>query len=331
MSTRHLVIIGASKKQATRTFVLELRGQTVQVWEWKRDGIVAQDSVTLTNVPSKIQFAPDGGSVVYQDTNGVSVLAWDKDTGFGSQVGSTISGGLNGVSPSSNAIAIYTGSDTDIRNFSSNFGVGSVVDTVVGQNIQGFSPSGNYLTYGKNLNAGGVYEWNISTGVGSSYTTGTSLYGAIHNIAMAPDDSYVVLSGSANGGGLHLFPFDGSSFSVSSETITLGTSVTYSLEINNRQDVVLGACADSSSPYDFVFAVPISADAQFGNKFSTPPYLKSLSTAENARLNATSNIVAFSQNGNFVIAKFTNDGFGKLEYRDQSSGLPLIDVVEVDA
>ena len=96
MSVRELLIAGSSQKSITRTFVAQTHNDSsLVVHEWKRSGVVTQDSTTVSGkFFNEIIFSPSANSFAVYETTGAETLiySWNKDTGIRSQVGSAQSG-----------------------------------------------------------------------------------------------------------------------------------------------------------------------------------------------------------------------------------------------
>jgi len=333
MSVRELLIAGSSQKATTRTFVAQTHNDgSLVVHEWKRSGVVTQDSTTVSGkFFNEIIFSPSANSFAVYETTGAETLiyAWDKDTGIGSQIGSAQSGKrIIDISPAGDAIAFSNSSAGTYEVYAySASGVGSLIDSTTSR-IRKFSKSGNYLIATAGSSTAFLMDWDVSTGIGSTYNHPAATYGSIRG-DLSKDDSFFVTIGNSGNGGMDIFPFDGSSISARTGSVELGNSVPSDININERQDAVVAAVADSTSPYDFVAAVPINPNKTFGTQFSASSSLKSLSQGNLADFNATGNVVMFTQNGNFVIQKFTSSGFGDELYRDQTAGSTWADILEV--
>jgi len=333
MSVRELLIAGSRQKGTARTFVAQTHNdRTLVVHEWKRSGVVTQDSTTVSGkFFNEIIFSPSANSFAVYETTGAETLiyAWDKDTGIGSQVGSAQSGKrIIDISPAGDAIVLYdsSSSSSEVYAYSAS-GVGSLIDSTSSR-IRKFSKSGNYLIATSGSSTAFLMDWDVSTGIGSTYNHPSSTYGSVRG-DLSKDDSFFITIGTNGNGGMDIHPFDGSSLSASISSIELGNSVPFDININERQDAVVAAVADSTSPYDFVAAVPINPNKTFGTQFSASSSLKSLSQGNLADFNATGNVVMFTQNSNFVIQKFTSSGFGDELYRDQTAGSTWADIIEV--
>ena len=333
MSVRELLIAGSSQKSITRTFVAQTHNDSsLVVHEWKRSGVVTQDSTSVSGkLFNEIIFSPSANSFAVYETTGAETLiyAWDKDTGIGSQVGSAQSGKrIIDISPAGDAIVLRDNSSgaSEVYAYSAS-GVGSLIDSTSSR-IRKFSKSGNYLIATAGSAPVFLMDWDVSTGIGSTYSVPSSTYGNDRG-DLSKDDSFFVTIGYSGNGGMHIFPFDGSSISSSTSSIELGNSVPSDININEKQNAVVAAVADSTSPYDFVAAVPINPNKTFGTQFSASSSLTSLSGSVHADFTATGNVVMFTQISNFVIQKFTSSGFGDELYRDQASGSTWADIIEV--
>jgi len=335
MSIRELLIASSSQSN-NRTFIAKSRGNEVVVYEWKRSGLVTQDTLTISGVSlTKVAFSPAEDSIaVYDSTNTTTyIYAWNKDTGFGSVIDSVSGYRLYAdkpFSPAGDAIALYKNSDgaTYIYNYSSS-GVGSLIDDTTGTNtrIIKFSKSGNYVLATQGNSTVHIIDWDVSTGLGSTYFHPSSIYSS-RDGDLSKDDSFLIVGGENANGGLNIFPFNGTTISSSSDTITLNCSIPSSVEINDRQNLVLAGVADETSPYHHIRAVPINSNNTFGTEFSISSSEDDLNTPEDVRFNSTGNIIVFTQISNFVVQKISPSGFGTEIERDTFGGLSYADVLE---
>lgn len=336
MSIRELLIASSSQSN-NRTFIARSSGSQVVVYEWKRSGLVTQDTLTISGVSlTKVAFSPAEDSIaVYDSANTTTyIYAWNKDTGFGSVIDSVSGYRLYAekpFSPAGDAIALYKNSDgvTYIYNYSSSSGVGSLIDDTTGTStrIIRFSKSGNYLIATQGNNTSHLIDWDVSTGLGSTYFPPSTTLGNIIG-DLSKDDSFFITAGNSGNGGLNIHPFNGTVISSSTSSITLNCSVPQDLEINDRQNLVLAAVADSTIPYQHIRAVPINSNNTFGTEFSISSSEDDLNTPEDARFNSTGNIIVFTQIGNFVVQKISPSGFGAEIERDTFGGLSYADVLE---
>lgn len=314
MSTRQLLISGSQKKVRKRTFIAQFYGTTLSVFEWTRSGVSLQDSISGLPSSQNVKFSPAGNAIAV----GGSVYAWDKSSGIGSLISSTSVGSF---SPAGDAVLV----GSDIYAFSGS-GVGSLLATTTMSGSLSFSQSGNYIvSAGSNLE---VQEWDISSGLGTIYSSGFINLGPTR-ADMGVDDSHLVSLN--NSGTLRLHSFDGSSISLTTSS-SIGTDSAISVRVNKRMDKILLAANDSSVPITRVMMLPYVPSSSIGTAYSQPSYYDAASsTSDDAVFSASSNIVVFSQLGNFVIAKATSDGWGDLVYSDSASGSYFSDVIEVDA
>jgi hypothetical protein len=337
MSIRELLIASSSQSN-NRTFIAKSSGSQVVVYEWKRSGLVTQDTLTISGVNfNEVAFSPAEDSIAVYDQGNTTtyIYAWNKDTGFGSVIDSLSGYRLYAdkpFSPSGDAIALYKNSDgaTYIYNYSSSSGVGSLIDDTTGtaSRIIKFSKSGNYVLATQGNSTVHIIDWDVSTGLGSTYFHPSSIYGSRYG-DLSKDDSFLIVAGESSNGGLNIFPFNGTTISSSSDTITLNCSIPQSVEINDRQNLVLAGVADSTaSPYHHIRAVPINSNNTFGTEFSISSSEDDLNTPDNARFNSTGNIIVFTQISNFVVQKISPSGFGTEIERDTFGGLSYADVLE---
>jgi hypothetical protein len=333
MSVRELLIAGSSQTSASRTFILRYFGGTgIRSYEWKRSGVVTQDTLAVS--AADVKFSPVGDCIAYYDTTNTQtvIYGWDKDTGFGSQIGSALSGRrIIDISPAGDAIAVKVNStgDTELRNFSSSTGIGSVINSLTTPVLK-FSKSGNYIIRHRNSGASGpidLQEWSVSSGVGDSYTHGTVSYGSIQ-ADLSADDTIFVTHGNLSGGGAAIFPFSGSNMTAS-DTIALSDLSPLGVDISGRNNAVVFSCGDGTLPRTYVPVYEISSGNSFGSQFSIPAGINGAQPS-NTKFNATGNVIMSAQLSNFAIYKFTSDGFGDALFTDSSSsGTNYGDIIEV--
>ena len=338
MSVRELLLAGASSERRGRTFILDTNN-TVRVYENKSGNLTLQG--TPLSLPSSVAatkafFVPNQDFIIASGGGNIYCFAWDKDTGFGSQVGSALAGGqtLHSVSPAGDAVSVTDSEDSKIIALSQ-YGFGAVLATAT-NNGSGliFSSSGNYIISNKeeSLQKKTIYDWNVSTGIGSSYDTPTlSVFGFGRAAQMSKDDSHIIVGGNSGAGGLEMFPFDGSSFGSRAGSLALNVNVIEDIAINERQNAVAIAAADSTSPFALVSAVPYSLSGGFGSTFGQPTNVLSNSSSNNVAYGPRSNIVAFSQTSNFGVSRITSDGWGTATFTDSSGSDHWTDIIEVDA
>jgi hypothetical protein len=296
-----------------RTFIAQFYSTTLSVFEWTRSGVSLQDSISGLPSSGNVKFSPAGNAIAV----GGSVYAWDKSSGIGPLISSTT---VNSFSPTGDAVLV----GSDIYAFSGS-GVGSLLATTTMSGSLSFSQSGNYIvSAGSNLE---VQEWDISSGLGTIYSSGFINLGPTR-ADMGVDDSHLVSLN--NSGTLRLHSFDGSSISLTSSK-SIGIDSAISVRVNKRMDKILLAANDSSAPTTRVMMLPYVPSSSIGTAYPQPSYYTANSTSDDAVFSASSNIVVFSQLGNFVIAKATSDGWGDLVYSDSASGSYFSDVIEVDA
>jgi len=334
MSVRELLIAGSSQTSASRTFILRyFSGTGIRSYEWKRSGVVTQDTLVVS--AADVKFSPVGDCIAYYDTTNLQtvIYGWDKDTGFGSQIGSALSGRrIIDISPAGDAIAVQVTStgDTELRNFSSSTGIGSVINSLT-MKVLKFSKSGNYILRHRNSGNSGpidIQEWSVSLGLGDSYTHGTVSYGSIR-ADLSADDTIFVTHGQLSGGGANIFPFDGSSIGTTTDSVSLSDLTPLGVDISGRNNVVVFQCGDGVLPRTYVPVYEISSGNSFGSQFSIPAGING-GTPNNTKFNATGNVIMSAQQSNFAIYKFTSDGFGDALFTDSSSsGSNYGDIIEV--
>ena len=313
MSTRQLLISGSQKKVRKRTFIAQGYGTTLNVFEWTRSGVTLQDSVSGLSSVTDVQFSPAGNAIAL----GAGVYAWDKSSGIGSQIGSDA---ISDFSPSGDAVLI----GSELYAFSGS-GVGSLLDTSALTGSLKFSQSGNYIVAATGSSID-VEEWDISTGIGSSYSTGFINIGPTR-ADMSFDDTHIISLN--NSGTMRLHSFNGLSFSLTTSA-SIGTDSAIGISLNKRMDKILLSADDQTSPQEKVRMYPYTPAVSIGSAYTSPAYLNT-NAPDNAVFSASSNLVAFGQIGNFVIAKATSDGWGSQLYRDTAVGSHYVDIVEVDA
>lgn len=320
MTTRQLIIAGSQQKARKRTFIAQAYGTSLNVFEWTRSGVSLQSSITGLGTLSRVQFSPAENAVAVVDGGNTKVFSWDKTSGIGSQLGSTFSGGFTDFSPAGDALL----AGANIYAFSGS-GIGSLIDTSTLTGSLKFSQSGNYIVAATGSSID-VEEWNVSTGVGSVYSSGFINIGPTR-ADMSVDDSHIISLN--NSGTLRLHSFNGSSISLTASS-SIGTDSAYSIVLNNRMDKILLAADDQTVPQEKIRMYSYTPGVSIGSAYTTPSYV-SVNAPDNAVFSASNNVVAFTQIGNFVIAKATSDGWGSELYSDTASGAHYTDIIEVDA
>lgn len=321
MSTRQLLIAGSQQKARKRTFVAQSYSTSLSVFEWTRSGVSLQSSVSGIGSAGRVQFSPAGNAIAVADGGNTKVFAWDKTSGIGSQLGSTFTNIFTDFSPAGDALL----AGANIYAFSGS-GIGSLIDTSTLTGSLKFSQSGNYIVAATGSSID-VEEWNVSTGVGSVYSSGFINLGP-KRADMAVDDSHIISLNDS--GDLRLHSFNGSSIGLT-YSLSIGTDGAIGIVLNKRMDKILLTANDTSVPLTRVMMLPYQPGSNIGTAYSQPSYYVSNQTAYDAVFSASNNVAAFTQINNFVIAKVTSDGWGSELYSDTAPGAHYTDIIEVDA